>query len=167
MNLKTAIRENKYGRLAFIAGLVILLDQVSKIIIASTMPMYHSVSVIPGCFDITYILNPGGAFGFLAGHSSYLRLLVFVVLSSLAAGLVFYFYIKTPLTHRWLSAGFALIFGGAVGNLIDRIRFGRVVDFLDFYVGNMHWPAFNIADSAITIGMCVFVYHFVLNKMPE
>lgn len=167
MNLKTAIRDNKYCRLAFIAGLVIVLDQISKIVIVNTVPIYHSVSVIPGCFDITYILNPGGAFGFLAGHSSQLRLLVFVVLSSLAAGLVFYFYIKTPQTHRWLSVGFALIFGGAVGNLIDRIRFGKVVDFLDFYVGNLHWPAFNLADSAITIGMGIFVFHFLLNKMPE
>ena len=81
--------------------------------------------------------------------------------------MVFYFYKSTPVTHRFLSAAFALIFGGAVGNLIDRFRFGSVVDFLDFYIGNYHWPAFNIADSAITGGIFIFIYHLLFKKMPE
>lgn len=167
MNFKAAIREYKYGRLALIAGMVVVLDQISKYMIVATMPLYHSRQVIPGCFDITYILNPGGAFGFLAGQSSNLRLIVFIVISSLAAGLVFYFYVRTPRTHLALSVGFALIFGGAIGNMIDRIRIGQVVDFLDFHIGNLHWPAFNLADSAITVGMIIFAYHFLLKKMPE
>jgi signal peptidase II len=84
-----------------------------------------------------------------------------------AVGLIFYFYKKTPTEHSWLTAAFALIFGGAIGNLIDRIRFGMVIDFLDFYVGNLHWPAFNIADSAISIGIGIFLYHLIFKKMPE
>jgi signal peptidase II len=77
-----------------------------------------------------------------------------------------HFFFKTPPTHPGLSAAFALIFGGAVGNLIDRLRFGKVVDFLDFYVGTLHWPAFNVADSAITVGISVFVLHLLLNRVP-
>jgi signal peptidase II len=80
---------------------------------------------------------------------------------------IFLLYKNTPKTHSLLAAGFALIFGGAAGNLIDRIRFGKVVDFLDFYIGNLHWPAFNIADSAITIGIAIFIFHILFKKMPE
>jgi signal peptidase II len=78
-----------------------------------------------------------------------------------------WFYFKTPPTHPYLAGAFGMIFGGAVGNLIDRVRFGTVTDFLDFYVGNLHWPAFNIADSAITIGIGIFLLHLLLKKMPE
>jgi signal peptidase II len=85
----------------------------------------------------------------------------------MAVGLIFYFYHKTPPGQTLLSTGFALIFGGAIGNLIDRVRFGMVVDFLDFYIGRHHWPAFNIADSAITVGIFIFIYHLVVKKMPE
>ena len=96
-----------------------------------------------------------------------LRSIIFVFISSLAVGLIFYLYKRTPPNFRWLAAAFALIFGGAIGNLIDRIRFGSVVDFLDFYVGNLHWPAFNVADSAISIGIGIFVFHLLFKKMPE
>ena len=78
-----------------------------------------------------------------------------------------YFYNKTPKSFVLLSIGFALVIGGAVGNLIDRIRMGKVVDFLDFYIGNLHWPAFNVADSAVSIGMIIFVFHLVFKKLPE
>ncbi len=93
--------------------------------------------------------------------------MLFVLISSLAGGLIFCFYRNTPQTHPWLATGFALIFGGALGNLIDRVRFGKVVDFLDFYLGSYHWPVFNIADSAITVGVAIFLIHLVLNKLPE
>jgi signal peptidase II len=88
------------------------------------------------------------------------------LLSSLAVCVIFYFYKNTPRTHAFLASGFALIFGGAIGNLIDRIRFGKVVDFLDVYIVTYHWPAFNVADSAITVGMIVFVFHILFKKMP-
>jgi signal peptidase II len=95
------------------------------------------------------------------------RTVVFLFISSLAIGLILYFYIKTPSGFAFLAAGFALIFGGAIGNLIDRVRFGMVVDFLDFYIGKYHWPAFNIADSAITVGLIIFLYHLLFKKLPE
>ncbi|UCH24105.1 MAG: signal peptidase II [Deltaproteobacteria bacterium] len=158
---------NKYIKLAIGAGLIIVVDQITKVLISNFMPEHQSVSVIPGLFNITHIRNPGGAFGLLAEASPFLRNLMFLFISSLAVGLIFWFYKKTPPSHPILASGFALIFGGAIGNLIDRIRFGKVVDFLDFFVGNLHWPAFNIADSAISIGIGIFALHLLLKKMPD
>jgi signal peptidase II len=158
---------NKYIRLVIVAGLVVLADQISKTLILKYLPLHHSIPVVAGVFDITHIRNPGGAFGLMANMSVFGRSIVFLFISSIAVGLILYFYSKTPRTHTFLSTGFALIFGGAVGNLIDRVRFGSVVDFLDFYIGNYHWPAFNIADSAITVGIFIFIYHLLFKKMPE
>jgi signal peptidase II len=157
----------KYFKLAIVAGLIITVDQITKILISNFLPEHQSVSVIPGFFNITHIRNPGGAFGLLAEASPFLRNLMFLFISSLAVCLIFWFYKKTPQSHPILASGFALIFGGAIGNLIDRIRFGKVVDFLDFFIGNLHWPAFNIADSAISIGIGIFALHLLLKKMPD
>jgi signal peptidase II len=158
--------QNKYIRLAIVAGLVVLADQITKALILRYLPLHKSIPVIAGIFDITHVLNPGGAFGLLADLSVVMRTVIFLFISSLAVGLVFYFYIKTPRSHTFLSIGFALIFGGAIGNLIDRVRFGMVVDFLDLYIGQYHWPAFNIADSAITVGIFIFIYHLLFKNMP-
>jgi signal peptidase II len=158
---------SKYMRLVVVAGLIIITDQITKAIILKSMPLYHSVPVIPGFFNITHIHNPGGAFGFLANQSSNLRAVVFLLISALAVGLIFWFYKNTPKTHPWLATAFAMIFGGAIGNLIDRIRFGKVVDFLDVYLGHLHWPAFNVADSAIVIGIVIFIFHLIFNKLPQ
>ena len=158
---------NKYTKLAIVAGLVVLADQVSKAFILKHLPYHHSITIIKGFFDITHIRNPGGAFGLMANMSVVVRTVVFLFISSLAVGLILYFYIKTPREYVFLASAFALIFGGAIGNLIDRVRFGVVVDFLDFYLGKYHWPAFNIADSAITVGIFIFIYHLLFKKMPE
>ena len=157
----------KYMKLVAVAGPVVLLDQFTKLIILDAMPLFQSVPIIPGFFNLTHIHNPGGAFGFFSNQSSSLHRFLFLFASSLAIGLVFYFYKKTPMTQKWLSMGFALVVGGAVGNLIDRIWMGKVVDFLDFYVGNLHWPAFNVADSAVSIGMLIFLFHLLFKKLPE
>ena len=159
--------QNKYIRLVIVAGLIVLTDQITKSLIIKYLPLHKSIPVIAGIFDITHILNPGGAFGLMANMSVVVRTVVFLFISSLAVGLILYFYIKTPREYVFLASAFALIFGGAVGNLIDRVRFGVVVDFLDFYLGQYHWPAFNIADSAITVGIFIFIYHLLLKKMPE
>ncbi len=160
-------RHYKYIKLAIIAGLIVIFDQITKAVILNAMPLYHSVPVIPGFFSLTHIHNPGAAFGFLANQSSSIRNFLFLFISLLAICLIFYFYKNTPKTHPLLSTGFAMIFGGAIGNLIDRIRFGKVVDFLDFYIGNLHWPAFNVADSAVTVGIFIFIFHLLLKKLPE
>lgn len=159
--------KKKYIHLLLISGIVVIVDQLTKIIISRTLTLYNSIDVIPGLFNITHILNPGGAFGFLANENSVLRAVVFLFVSSIAICFIFYFYMTTPSSYRFLSAGFALIFGGAIGNMIDRIRLGKVIDFLDFYINDMHWPAFNIADSAISIGMAIFIFHILFKKMPS
>ncbi|MCP4023214.1 MAG: signal peptidase II, partial [Desulfobacteraceae bacterium] len=100
-------------------------------------------------------------------QSPEIRKLIFLFMSSLVAMFVLWLYKKTSASHLVLSSGLALIFGGAVGNLIDRFIYGKVVDFLDFYVGTLHWPAFNVADSAISVGMTILIYHLVLNKIPD
>jgi signal peptidase II len=135
--------QNKSIRLIIVAGLVVLSDQITKALVTKYLPLHKNIPVIAGFFDITHILNPGGAFGLMANMSVVVRTVVF------------------------LASAFALIFGGAIGNLIDRVRFGVVVDFLDFYLGKYHWPAFNIADSAITVGIFIFIYHLLFKKMPE
>jgi signal peptidase II len=130
------------------------------------MPLYQSIPVVEGFFNLTHIQNPGGAFGFLSDQSPFIRKTFFLVISSVVAVLIFFFYRNTPASHRFLSAAFALIFGGAIGNLIDRFRFGKVIDFLDFYVAQYHWPAFNVADSAITVGIVILGFHLVFKQMP-
>jgi len=157
----------KYLKLASVAGLVIIIDQITKAVILSFIPLYRSIAVVPRFFSLTHIQNPGGAFGFMSNQSSSLLNIIFLFVVSLAICLVFYFYINTPKKYNLLSTGFALIFGGAIGNMIDRIRFGKVVDFLDFYIGDFHWPAFNVADSAISVGIVIFLFHLLFKKMPE
>ena len=154
-------------RLVLVSIGVLVLDQVTKWLITVNLPLYSHIVVVDHFFNISHVLNPGGAFGFFADQSPGIRKFVFLFLSSIVALFVFWLYRKTAATHRFLSYGLALIFAGAIGNLIDRFRFGMVVDFLDFYVGAYHWPAFNIADSAISVGMGVLIYHVVFNKLPD
>ena len=157
---------NKYTKLVVISGMVVILDQITKFLILKNLPLFHSTTVIPGFFNITHILNPGGAFGFMAHQNSHFRSLLFLLASSIAICFIYFFYKNVSKTQPLLASGLALIFGGAVGNLIDRVRFGKVVDFLDFYIGSHHWPAFNVADSAITVGITVFMFHLLFKKLP-
>ena len=154
------------ARLFFVGGGVILLDQLTKYIIFSTLALHETVAVT-GFFNITHVLNPGGAFGLFADASAWIRQFFFLFVSTVVAVLLLWLYKKTWQTYPLFSYGLAAVFGGAVGNLIDRFRFGKVVDFLDFYIGYYHWPAFNVADSAICVGMGIFLYHVLINKIPE
>jgi signal peptidase II len=155
----------KIALIGWVAGAVLILDQATKMLVLAHLPLGGSIPVIPGVFDLTHVHNPGGAFGFLSGMSAEIRSLLFVAVSLLAAGIVLYFYWQTPVRQRFPAVGLCLLLGGAVGNLVDRIRFGVVVDFLDVYVGELHWPAFNIADSAITVGVFIFAYHLVFQNI--
>jgi signal peptidase II len=164
---KGVVGKREFIRLALVSGSVILIDQVTKKVITAFLGLYEYIVVIDNFFNITHVLNPGGAFGLFATQSEMVRKLVFLVLSSVVALFICWFYSRVARTHVFLSWGLALIFGGAVGNLIDRFLYGHVVDFLDFYIGTAHWPAFNVADAAISTGMVILIYHVVLKKMPE
>lgn len=135
-----------------ITSLVILLDLATKAWILSTMRIYDSFVVVEGFFSITHVRNPGAAFGFLAGAPPLFRQLFFLAVTAAAIALILHYLRSSRIGEPSLVSALALILAGAVGNLIDRIRFGEVVDFLDVYIGSRHWPAFNVADSAITVG---------------
>ncbi|OGP60959.1 MAG: signal peptidase II [Deltaproteobacteria bacterium RBG_13_49_15] len=159
--------QSRWLFMAAVSSSVVIMDQVSKALIRFHLSLYHSIPVIDGFFNIVHIQNPGGAFGFMAGHHFGLKPVFFLAGAGIAVCLLLYLYQKVPAGNRLLSFGISLILGGAFGNMIDRIRFGRVVDFLDVYVGNLHWPAFNVADSAVTIGGGILVIQMLLKKMPD
>lgn len=153
--------------LASITGTIILLDQVTKLQIMQTMRLHESIPVIPNLFSLTYIRNPGAAFGLMAGSSNAFRMVFFGLTSIFALGLLGTILLRMP-EHDWMGrVSVSGILGGAVGNLIDRLRYGEVIDFLDVYVENYHWPAFNVADSAITVGVIFLIIHFAFEKRED
>jgi signal peptidase II len=155
----------KHTILILFAGITVLVDQVTKGIITRGFSLHENLEVIPGFFSLTHIGNTGGAFGLLAGEATGVRTLFFLAVSVLALGVVLWLYIRVHPGKPWIAAAFAMIFGGALGNLIDRLRFGQVIDFLDFYIGTVHWPAFNVADSAISVGAAIVFLCALLRKI--
>ncbi len=137
--------------------LVVILDQVTKYWIVSNFSMYEALPVIPGFFNLTYLTNTGAAFGILAGQETLWRQVFFVGVAAVALVVIGFMYRRLRAGSAWYGAALGLIAGGAVGNLIDRVRLGSVIDFLDVYIGAHHWPAFNVADSAICVGVAVFL----------
>jgi signal peptidase II len=109
--------------------------------------------VIHGFFNLVHVRNTGGAFGIFGGEKGGLGSLLFVVVSLVAIGSILFLFIRLKEDEKRLSLSLSLVLSGAIGNLIDRLRYGEVVDFLDFYLFSFHWPAFNIADSAICLGI--------------
>lgn len=145
-----------------IALAILLLDQASKQVIIRTFRLGQSIPVIPGFFDIVYVLNPGAAFGFLATLSEQVRNPFFILISIVAVALIIFYHARYLRSHRLASVALGLILGGAIGNLMDRLRHGVVVDFLDIHVYQYHWPAFNVADSAISIGVSLMILDMLL-----
>ena len=146
---------------------VVALDQISKIVLAYNIPKYASVPVIKGFFNLVHVRNRGMAFGLMnrPGHVFKLYFLIAATLGAIVL-LLFWFRKMKDEDHN-ITIGISLILGGAVGNLIDRIRLGEVIDFLDFYVGSYHWPAFNVADAAITIGIFWLAVNTLFRKTSK
>lgn len=134
------------------ASAVVILDQISKLAVVRTIPLHESIPVIPGFFDLVHIRNRGMAFGILNRPGE--NLSYFLLIGMTVVAVIVLLCLFRTITGSNPKAGFALslVIGGALGNLIDRIRLREVVDFLDVYIGSLHWPAFNVADSAITVG---------------
>ena len=153
-----------YWIFGLLAGIVVVLDQVTKYMIYTGMRLHDSFPVIDGFFNITYVRNPGAAFGFLSTAHPSFRAVFFICVTVAAVVLILYYLRISRAKSLALAASLALILGGAIGNLIDRVRFGEVVDFLDVYVGAHHWPAFNVADSAITVGAVLLVLGMMKKK---
>lgn len=135
----------------------IVADQLTKSLIIQSLHLYEAREIIPGFFNLVYVTNNGAAFSLLANVDSPWRHYFFLGVGTVALIGLSIAYLKLRKVNRHYSWPLALIAGGAAGNLIDRVRYGSVIDFLDVYVGNYHWPAFNIADSAICVGVGLFL----------
>jgi signal peptidase II len=146
-------------RLAYLALAlgVVVLDQVTKAIVIARIPLHRTIPVIAGFFDLTHVKNAGTAFGFLNAAGASAPLLVTGLALAVFAGVLVWAF-RTPPEHRLLQTALALVMGGAVGNLIDRVRFACVTDFLRFYVDRWEWPSFNVADSAISVGVALIAW---------
>ena len=151
----------KYTVFGATTVLILILDQVTKAYIDKSMFLHDSIPVIQGLFSITYVRNPGAAFGFLATAAPAFRYLFFVAVTVTAIVLIFHYIRKSKAEELLLTFSLSLILSGALGNLMDRVRFGEVIDFLDVYIGSHHWPAFNIADSAISVGAVILFVELI------
>jgi len=138
-----------------IATIIILIDQITKITAVRVMAYGESVYVT-SFFNFVHVYNKGAAFSFLADHSGWQR--YFFTILGIGASIFIIYLLKKHAGQRLFCWALALILGGAIGNVIDRMLYGHVIDFLDFHVGGWHWPAFNVADSAIFIGAILFIY---------
>lgn len=134
---------------------LVFLDQLSKKLVESHLALYDSISIIPGFFDLIHIRNTGTAFSFLANQQSLWIPRLLIAITSLTLAAILYFVLRFPGLSLTMQTGLFLVMGGAVGNLLDRVRYGYVIDFLDVYIGPYHWPTFNVADSAITVGIAL------------
>ncbi len=146
-----------------LAVLVWAADQVSKWVVAQALLVGEVRPLIPGFFNLTHVTNRGAAFGLFANVSSPLGTILLVLFSGVALAVIGVLLWRNP-ADRLSGVSLALIFGGALGNLLDRVRVGRVVDFLDFHLGGYHWPAFNLADSAIVLGAAGVMLHLLRRR---
>jgi len=154
----------KYHLLISVA--VVLFDRLAKWIVERNIDLHDNITVIPGFFHLTHVENRGAAFGLFAESPSEWKAAVLVLFSLVALVVVSALLWKNSHAMTSTGVGLALILGGAVGNLWDRLLSGHVVDFLDFYLGSYHWPAFNIADSAIVVGALLLVAEILFSKSP-
>jgi signal peptidase II len=134
------------------------LDQVTKVLVMDNLPLGRQVPLISGFLNLVHIHNKGAAFGLLSGWSAEFAWLFFVITTVLVLVVLGYLLWRLPADHWPAALGYSLILTGALGNLIDRLRLGEVVDFIDVYWGRYHWPAFNVADSLVCLGAAVLVW---------
>ena len=150
-----------------IAAAAYVLDRLTKLLIIDRLDLYQSVRVVDGFFDITHVRNTGAAFSFLAHLDESYRVYFFAATTIAAIGLLLYFVKEAKSADTLMLSALGLILGGALGNLTDRLMYGNVVDFIDWYVGRYHWPAFNMADSCITVGVFLLGYELILKGKSD
>ncbi|HEU4413319.1 MAG TPA: signal peptidase II [Candidatus Angelobacter sp.] len=150
-----------------IAALIVACDRMTKELISQKITLHDSIDVIPGIFRLTHVQNQGAAFGLFADSQSEWKVAMLILFSIAALAVVSALLWKNGNALNATAIALSLVFGGALGNLWDRVVNGRVIDFLDFYVGSHHWPAFNIADSAIVIGALLLLSEIFLAPQEE
>jgi len=146
---------------------IVLLDQLTKLLVVRSMRLGQNIPIVPGFFDLTFVLNPGAAFSLFATLPEWIRNPFFILISVGAAVLIIAYRSRYLRENRLASVSLALILGGAIGNLIDRLRYGVVVDFLDAHIYQYHWPIFNVADSAISVGVTLLLLEMLLEWRRE
>lgn len=151
----------KYASVVGLATAIVCLDQFTKWLVVTYIPLHAVIEVVPGFAELTHVKNTGGAFGFLAGADHAWRLPFFIVVSLLAMGLLWQVVRSTDPKELATLFGVGSVLGGAVGNFIDRAREGAVTDFISLHWREYYWPAFNVADSFITIGVAVLVWQSI------
>jgi signal peptidase II len=140
------------------------LDQLSKVLVQLKLPLGSQVPLIPGFLNLVHVRNKGAAFGLMSGWSTDFVWLFFVAVIGLVLVVLGYLLWRLPDDHWSAAVGYSLILTGALGNLIDRVRLGEVVDFIDVYWGRYHWPAFNVADSLVCVGAAVMVWVIIRDE---
>ncbi len=159
--------DRKYLTLMALAGFIITLDQATKLYVHTHFQLGESLIVILDYFSITYVRNPGAAFGILGTSNETFRTIFFLTFPPIALIILLTILKDVATKDRIQVFALSSIFGGAVGNFIDRIRFSYVIDFLDFHIGERFvWPAFNVADSAIVVGVAILIL-LIFRKDPE
>ncbi len=150
-----------------IAVLVVSIDRITKAAVAQRIGLHDSIDVVPGLFRLTHVQNQGAAFGLFADSPSEWKVAMLIMFSVAALAVVSALLWKNGNAMNTTAIALSLVFGGALGNLWDRVAAGRVIDFLDFYLGSHHWPAFNVADSAIVIGALLLLSEIFLSPQEE
>lgn len=161
--------KKRYLILIAISGFLVCLDQVTKMYVHTHFRLHESVKVMASFFnfDLTYIRNEGAAFGFLRDASPVFRDLFFLSMPPIALLIILSIFRTVDDEDRLQITALSMVFGGAIGNYIDRVRFGWVIDFLDFYIGTYHWPAFNVADISIVLGVSLLMVIVLKQKSVE
>jgi signal peptidase II len=158
---------SKWFFVVAVAAGVLVADQLTKLWIRDALALYDSIPVLDSFFHITHVRNTGGAFSFLAGASEAVRVPFFLAASAIAIGVLGYFIRQVPAQDRLLLFALSGVLGGALGNLIDRVTLGHVTDFLDVQFRGHHWPAFNVADSFISVGVVILLAHSLFARARE
>ncbi|MBT3584512.1 MAG: signal peptidase II [Halobacteriovoraceae bacterium] len=158
---------NRIWRLSILIVTIILVDQFSKGMVQDKFFLGESINIIPGLLNFSYVQNPGAAFGFMAEAGSFLRGFLFIVIPMLACLWLVYLIWTSKEKSFILPLSYSLILAGACGNLLDRFSLGYVVDFIDFFYGKNHFPAFNFADSAISIAAALLILDFFIQLKNE
>ncbi len=159
--------KRKYWVLLIVCFWILFADQWTKHLIQQRLMLHQRIEVISGFFNLVHVRNPGGAFGIFSGGKGGLGSLLFVAVSLIAIGSILFFFVRLRKDEKALALSFSLVLGGAIGNLIDRFRYGEVVDFLDFSLCSFHWPAFNIADSAICVGIGLMAIELLIRDQRK
>ena len=158
---------NRYTIIAAVTAIVTLLDQTTKALVLHAIPLYTEIPVIKGLFSLVHVRNRGAAFGFLNRQDISWQFWLFLAATLVALAVVVLLAKSSRADDTAFFVSLGLILGGAVGNLIDRVRYREVIDFLDFYHNNYHWPAFNVADIAICCGAALALMLSLRRQTPE